>query len=138
MRMIQAIPALPVREITTAVDFYRDKLGFDSFYHEGGFARLRRSDVEIQLWEASDEDWKTRPAETPFRAVVSGAESFLAGTASCRIAVQGIDDLYAEYKEKGALYDSETKIVTEWWGDRDFHALDQDRNLITFFERPDS
>lgn len=135
MKMLQAIPALPVHDIKIAVEFYRDKFGFDPSYLECGFARLHRSNVEIQLWAASDESWKDRPAATPFSAIDSGAESFLAGTASCRIEVEGIDALYAEYKESGVLYDSASKIETEWWGDRDFHTLDLHGNLITFFER---
>ena len=43
MRMIRAIPALPVIEMKAAVAFYRDKLGFEAVYPEGGFARLPRS-----------------------------------------------------------------------------------------------
>ncbi len=138
MKLLRAIPGLPVRDIQTAVEFYRDTLGFEPFYQESGFARLRRGEVEIQLWAATDESWKLRPAETPFEAVVSGAESFLAGTGGCRIEVEGLDALFAEYQEKGVLYNRDTTITTEWWGDRDFHTLDVHRNLITFFERKDS
>lgn len=138
MKLIRAIPGVPVRDIQTAVEFYRDKLGFEPFYQETGFARVRRGEVEIHLWAASDESWQLRPAETPFEAVVSGAESFLAGTGGCRIEVEGLDALFAEYQEKGVLYHRDTTIKTEWWGDRDFHTLDLHRNLITFFERGDS
>jgi hypothetical protein len=41
--------------------------------------------------------------------VVSGAESFIAGTASCRVEVQDVDELH--------------------------RVLDPDRNLITFYQR---
>jgi catechol 2,3-dioxygenase-like lactoylglutathione lyase family enzyme len=134
MKMIQAIPALPVQNIEASVAFYRDKLGFTPRYQETGFARLQRDGVEIQIWEARDESWKTRSTEKPLNCIVSGAESFLAGTASCRLEVQGLDDLYGEYKASSVLYNEDTKVKTQWWGDRDFPVLDLDGNLITFFE----
>ena len=65
----------------------------------------------------------------------SGAESFIAGTASCRIEVTGIDELFAEYKASGVLYDTDTKVEKESWGFRDLATLDLERNLLTFYER---
>jgi hypothetical protein len=79
--------------------------------------------------------WRDRQGETPFNAIESGAESFLAGTASCRIEVEGLDELYREYREQGILHPTASDITTEWWGERDFHTLDLDGNLLTFFER---
>ena len=76
----QTIPALPVRNAERAVAFYRDKLGFDVLHHDGGFAVLRRDGAEVHLWEASDESWRERTADD--EPVRSGAESFIAGTAS--------------------------------------------------------
>lgn len=38
MKMLQAIPALPVRNIVKSMDFYRDKLGFVIVHQEEGFA----------------------------------------------------------------------------------------------------
>jgi hypothetical protein len=63
-----------------------------------------------------------------------GAESFLAGTASCRIEVQGIDELFEEYKKQELIYNSNTKVEEQPWGDREFPALDHHRNLLTFYE----
>ncbi|HEV3312307.1 MAG TPA: VOC family protein [Chloroflexota bacterium] len=141
MKFVQAIPALPVHNIDESVAFYRDKLGFTPGYQAAGFARLYRGGIEIQLWEASDETWKTRGHEDQPRCVESGAESFLAGTASCRVEVEGIDELFEEFQASGVLYDEDTKVEPQWWGDRSFPVLDLHRNLITFFERgasPDS
>lgn len=100
MRM-STIPALPVQHIGTAVAFYRDRLGFADGYQDDGFAILTRDDVVVHLWAASDDGWQHRSTAGP---VVSGAESFLAGTASCRIEVEGIDDLFEEYRASGVLY----------------------------------
>ena len=93
MTLGRTIPALPVRDAAAAVAFYRDRLGFEVLHHDGGFAVLRRDDAVVHLWESSDEDWRQRDSlERPVR---SGAESFLAGTASCRIEVTDIDALFA-------------------------------------------
>ena len=96
---MQTIPAMPVRDAGAAVGFYRDRLGFEMLHHDGGFAVMGRDDAVVHLWEASDESWRERDAiEGP---VCSGAESFIAGTASCRIGVDGVDALYAELRGAG-------------------------------------
>lgn len=88
--MLQSIPALPVGDIKKSIGFYCDKLGFTLVHHEDGFAVLMCNEVRIHLWEASDEGWRSRSNDSP---VCTGAESFIAGTASCRIEVEGIDEL---------------------------------------------
>jgi catechol 2,3-dioxygenase-like lactoylglutathione lyase family enzyme len=131
MRMLQAIPALPVRNIVQSLDFYRDKLGFSIVHQEEGFAVLECNNVQIHLWEASDESWRTRITSSP---VISGAESFIAGTASCQIGVEGVDELYKLIEPMGILH-PRAKLSDQPWGVRDFGVLDPDNNLITFFER---
>jgi catechol 2,3-dioxygenase-like lactoylglutathione lyase family enzyme len=133
VRLTQTIPALPVREMSAAVAFYRDRLGFDALYHEGGFAVMGRDEAVVHLWEASDDTWRERPSpETP---VISGAESFIAGTASCRIQVEGVEDLYAELTDKDVLHPASAKgLVDTDFGTREFATLDLDGNLVAFFE----
>jgi catechol 2,3-dioxygenase-like lactoylglutathione lyase family enzyme len=129
----QTIPALPVRDAAAAVGFYRDRLGFGVLHHDGGFAVLRRDDAVVHLWEASDESW--RGDGRPERPVQSGAESFIAGTASCRILADGIDELYAELRAKHVLHPgSQGGVSGTDFGTREFSALDADGNLMTFFE----
>lgn len=135
MKLIRVIPALPVQDIEAAARFYRAKLGFTIGYHDSGFAVTNRDDVEIHLWAANDLSWKSRSPATVSKPVISGAESFLAGTASCRLEVRGINELYAEYKENGVLYNSRTVVEAQPWDTREFPALDLERNLLTFYER---
>lgn len=135
MRMIKTIPALPVVNIEKAVDFYQDKLGFKSRHKDEGFAILTRDSVEIHLWAACDGRWKWRSILLFARPIVSGAETFLAGTASCRIEIENIDGLYDEYKRHGVLYGPNTVIEETPWGTREFPVLDLHRNLLTFYER---
>ena len=131
--LTQTIPALPVRDAAASVDFYRGKLGFDVLHHDGGFAVLARDDAVLHLWEASDETWRER--ESLDRPVRSGAESFIAGTASCRIETAGVDDLYVELAGADVLHPVSSDGVSETdYGTREFATVDLDGNLVTFFE----
>jgi catechol 2,3-dioxygenase-like lactoylglutathione lyase family enzyme len=129
----QTIPAMPVRDAASAVDFYRDRLGFEVLHHDGGFAVLGRDEVVVHLWQAGDESWREwTPGESP---VSSGAESFIAGTASFRVRVEGVDELFRELAAADVLHPVSRGGVDETdFGTREFAALDQDGNLVTFFE----
>jgi catechol 2,3-dioxygenase-like lactoylglutathione lyase family enzyme len=132
-RLGQTIPALPVRDAAAAADFYRDRLGFGVVHQDGGFAVLRRDGATLHLWEASDESWR-RGVDVE-RPVSSGAESFIAGTASCRISVEGVDQLYDELRAKDVLHPvSKESVDATDFGTREFATLDGDGNLVTFFE----
>jgi catechol 2,3-dioxygenase-like lactoylglutathione lyase family enzyme len=131
--MSQTIPAMPVRDAPAAADFYRDRLGFGVLHHDGGFAVLQRDDAVLHLWQAGDETWRERDSlERPVR---SGAESFIAGTASCRIQVDGVDALYDELRRGDVLHPVSKDGVSDTdFGTRGFAALDMDGNLLTFFQ----
>jgi hypothetical protein len=132
-RLGGAIPALPVADAAAAARGYVERLGFTVQHLEEGFAIVDRDDATIHLWQAGDQSWRARDSlERPIR---SGAESFLAGTASCRVACQGIDGLYAEAASAGGLHEvSRNGIQTTDYGTREFHTLDIDGNLVTFYE----
>ena len=83
--MKKTIPALPVQDIKTSMEFYTNKLGFTCRHHEEGFAIFVRDDVEIHLWKSDDESWRTKGALLATEPICSGAESFIAGTASCSL-----------------------------------------------------
>jgi catechol 2,3-dioxygenase-like lactoylglutathione lyase family enzyme len=124
---------MPVRKVAEAVDFYRDRLGFDVLHHDGGFAVLSRDEAVVHLWEAGDESWRER--DTIERPVRSGAESFIAGTASCRIQVEGVEELYDEMRRSDVLHRVSNEGVDDTdFGTREFATLDLDGNLVTFFE----
>jgi catechol 2,3-dioxygenase-like lactoylglutathione lyase family enzyme len=137
IRLEQTIPALPVRDSRAAVDFYREKLGFEAVHQDDGFAVLRRDQAVVHLWQSGDESWRERDSlERPIR---SGAESFLAGTASCRIRVEGVDELYDELSKAGVLHGvSEGGANDTNFGTREFATLDLDGNLIEFFRWRDT
>src|SRR5215208_1444963 len=122
--MHRTIPALPVRDVAAAVVLYRERFGF---------AVLARDDAVLHLWEAGDEEWRSRDGFVE-RPVRSGAESFIAGTASARIEVRDVDGLYAELAAAEVLHPVSRDGVTETdFGTREFATLDGDGNLLSFF-----
>lgn len=130
MHLKSSVPAFPVVDLAAALDFYALKLGFEERYRNGRFAVIVRDEIELHLWVSNDKSWKRRWRNQP---IVSGAESFLAGTASCRFCCEGIDALYANLREEGVIH-TNGALKTTPWGTDEFAILDLDGNLITFFE----
>jgi catechol 2,3-dioxygenase-like lactoylglutathione lyase family enzyme len=131
--MHRTIPALPVREMGSAVAFYVERLGFGVLHRDGGFAVLRRDEAVLHLWEAGDEEWRSR-GDLVERPVCSGAESFIAGTASTRIEVADVDGLYDELRAAEVLHPvSRDGVDDTGFGTREFATLDLDGNLLSFF-----
>lgn len=98
-----------------------------------GFAVLVRDDAQIHLWSASDESWRSR-GDLVQKPVCSGAESFIAGTASCRIEVADVDALFAELEPAGVLHPTMTDgVQTTDFGTREIATLDRNGDLLTFF-----
>jgi uncharacterized glyoxalase superfamily protein PhnB len=131
--MSTTIPALPVRDVRAAAEHYQDRLGFQAAHVADDFAILVRDGAELHLWSAYDEQWRTR-VDLAARPICSGAESFLAGTASCRIEVADVDALFRELQPQGVLHDaSQDAVGTTDFGTREFATVDLDGNLLTFF-----
>lgn len=135
VHLTQTVPALPVRDTTAAAAFYHERLGFTIAHARDGFAKLLRDDAEVHLWQSDDEDWGRR-ADFVQRPVCSGAESFIAGTASCRIQVDDVDALYEEMQVAGVLHYADPGSAQDTdWGTREFAVTDVDGNLLVFFRR---
>jgi hypothetical protein len=130
----RTIPALPVRDVRAAAAHLRERFGFAAPHVADDFAVVTRDDAVLHLWGASDESWRERP-DLAARPVCSGAESFIAGTASCRIEVplDAVDALFAELRDADVLHPTARDVQDTDFGTREFHTLDRDGNLLTFF-----
>jgi hypothetical protein len=137
IKMKKTIPALPVRSIKLSCEYYNERLGFTIRHQEETFAIAMRDGIEIHLWQSCDNSWKWRSIFLFLKPIWSGAETFIAGTASCRIQIQGVDELYEEYKKQGVLHSPDTIIQKQHWGYEEFPAVDNCRNLLTFYEEID-
>ncbi len=135
MPLGRTVPALPVRDAAAAAAFYRERFGFTVRHLDAGFAVVERDAAELHLWQAGDASWSARE-DLRERPVCSGAESFLAGTASCRVQVDEVDALWAELERAGVLHPVARGGPADTdFGTREFAALDLDGNLLAFFER---
>ena len=104
-----------------------------SLHTDGHFSVVQRDDARIHLWESADTSWRGR-GDLAAKPVVSGAESFLAGTASCRSRSTGIEELYAEMDAAGVLHGvSGAGPQDTDYGAREFHVGNLDGNLLTFY-----
>jgi hypothetical protein len=129
----RTIPALPVRDVGESVAHFHEHFGFEPRHEDDGFAVIARHDAILHLWGATDDGWRTRQ-DLSDRPIRSGAESFLSGTASCRIEVADVDALYAELEPTGVLHPvSRDGVTATDFGTREFATLDRDGNLISFF-----
>ncbi len=105
-------------------------VGFTLGYHEGGFAVLLYNDIRlIHLWEANPKVGVLLVIQHQLFRV----QNRLLQAASCRIEVEGRDELYQEILPLDILHPN-AKISDRWWGVRDFGITDPDNNLIEFFE----
>jgi uncharacterized glyoxalase superfamily protein PhnB len=135
VRLGRAIPALPVRDVPAAAAHYEEAFGFDPVHVTHDYAVVVRDEVHVHLWGAIDDEWRAR-TDLAERPICSGAESFLSGTASCRIEVQDVDALFAELESTGVLHEvSRGGVDATDFGTREFATTDRFGNLLTFFER---
>jgi catechol 2,3-dioxygenase-like lactoylglutathione lyase family enzyme len=118
---LAAVPALPVSDERAAVRFFETALGFVELVHDGlGLGILRRDAVELHVWVADGS--------------APGAERHLAGSASCRLEVTGIEELY-EHCQGLRVVHPRAPLTDQPWGTREFGVLDPDGNLIGLYER---
>ncbi len=134
------IPALPVRDVPAAVEHYRTRFGFEPAHLTDDFAVLVRDGARIHLWAAGDDGWRSR-ADFDTNPVCSGAESFIAGTASCRMkasSVAAVDALFLELQAMGVLHGVSQAGATDTdFGTHEFSCLDIEGNAVEFFVRVD-
>lgn len=123
--------------MSAAVAWYRERFGFEARHETDGFSVVVRDDVILHLWAASDESWRSRE-DLNQQPIHSGAESFLAGTASCRIEVDDVDALFDELSAAQVLHRVSVAGVTVTdFGTREFATVDLDDNGLAFFSRDD-
>jgi len=129
--LVSATPALPATNVARSRDFYVERIGFEVIADDEGFALLRKDAVTLSLWGATDDTWQARSDWA--RPVQSGAETFIAGTASCAFEISGVDELYERCDAAGVVHPN-SHIEDTDWGTREFAVLDPDGNLVRFWE----
>lgn len=110
--LISMRPNLPVRDVPTAIAFYRDTLGFEvkAEFPDGSFALLESGGAELALVRH----------ESP-------------QSQGAYLYVTGVEELLARCISAGHTITS--PLTTQPWGLRDFVVLDPDGHAIAIGER---
>ena len=116
VRLTGAVPIVPAREVEAAAAWYRDRLGFTVHHVEQEYGIVGRDDVYVHFWGPSG----IAPEDSMYMY---------------RLAVSGIDELYAAAEREGIVHPN-APLGEQPWGSREFAVCDGDGNLITFFEFP--
>jgi catechol 2,3-dioxygenase-like lactoylglutathione lyase family enzyme len=107
--MLKALPELPFDDVSAAVAYYKDVLGFRINYQQHDLGVMDRGEITLLLIARGDRH----------RAI-----------GSAYVYIENADALYAELRAKGA--DLQGEPVSHPWGLRDFRVLDPEGNRITF------
>lgn len=112
-----AVPVLPSLNVSDAITFYEQKLGFRclALYDNGPqdqYAVLQRGAAEIHVWGCADR--------------------YLVENSGCFLRVAQIETLYAELRGKGVGVAVE--LETRPNGGKEFSVYDGDGNLLRFGE----
>lgn len=108
---------LAVNNLARSVDFYKNKLDFQTLWEGGGWHFLVRDSVKIMLGECPDD----KPASE------IKSHSYFA-----YLEVENIDSLYKECQSKEI--DIPSNIENKPWGQREFSIRTIDGHRITFGE----
>jgi len=117
-KLAPAIPQLPTGDIEETAAFFSEKLNFEIVAKAKQFRylTLKRGSAEIHFWEA----------ETKEQARALGSSS------SCYIRVEGVQELFNEFKANGVSFRYE--LTKQPWGMFEMQIDDPYLNAIRFGE----
>lgn len=113
-RLIAAIPKLASLDIERSMAFF-EALGFARRSNYPDYGIVERDGAQLHFWLCQD---ARIPKET-----------------ACRIAVEGIEQLFEIYSAKGVIHPNGS-LELKPWGVWEFSILDPDGNLVTFQQQP--
>ena len=117
MRLPQPVPELPVSDVQAACKSYARLMGFSvDWAYQDSFAGISRDDARVFLRRRTPEEAKERYSVLIWLNMGSAAE---------------VDQLYAEWKERGVLIVEE--LQTAPYNLREFTAQDPDGNRFRVF-----
>jgi predicted lactoylglutathione lyase len=117
MRLPPPVPELPVSDVQAAGKCYARQMGFSvDWSYEDSLAGMSRDDARVFLRRRSPEEAKERYSVLIWLNMASSVE---------------VDQLYAEWKERGALIVEDLRTAP--YNLREFTAQDLDGNRIRVF-----
>ena len=114
-KVVHTRHVLAVKDLAVAAEYFKSKLGFVLDFTAPGWEFLSFGDFKVMLGECSDE----------MTAEATGNHSWFA-----HCLVENVDEIYAEFIERGAVILS--RIADKPWGIRDFTVVTPDGHRIVF------
>mgnify|MGYP003552444553 CR=1 FL=1 len=111
-KFISATPFFLARDLPATLAFYKH-LGFHCRHQDHEYAIIVRDAIEIHFGVKAD---------------LRDEDATL-----CRVRVEGIDDLYADYRARGVVHPNGA-LERKPWGSQEFSIVDPNNFLITFYE----
>ncbi len=116
-----AIPVLPAADTTVSLKWWTEICGFTETFRDNtppNYAGINRGEAYLHIAGMDDKQL----------ARTVGDQIMV------RIAVRGIEELYAEYQKRGGVVHPNGKLQTKPWGTREFTTIDPNGVCVTFQE----
>jgi hypothetical protein len=116
-----AIPVLPAADTTTSLKWWTEICGFKETFRDGtppNYAGIHRGEAHLHIAGMTDK----------VLARTVGDQTMV------RIAVEGIEAMYAEYQIRGGKVHPNGPLQTKPWGTKEFGAIDPNGVCVTFQE----
>ena len=116
-----AIPVLPAADVAESLKWWTEICGFTETFRDNtppNYAGINRGDAYLHISGMQDKELARQVGEQTM----------------VRIAVKGIEELYAEYQKRGGIVHPNGPLQTKPWGTKEFAAIDPNGVCVTFQE----
>jgi uncharacterized glyoxalase superfamily protein PhnB len=116
-----AIPVLPAADASASLKWWTEVCGFTETFRDNtppNYAGINRGQAYLHISGMPDKELARKVGDQTM----------------VRIAVKGIDDLYAEYQKRGGTVHPNGPLQTKPWGTKEFGAIDPNGVCVTFQE----
>jgi uncharacterized glyoxalase superfamily protein PhnB len=116
-----AIPVLPAANTEESLRWWTQVCGFKEVFRDGtppNYVGIHRGDAHLHIAGMTDK----------ILARTVGDQTMV------RLAVKGIEALYAQYQERGGKVHPNGSLQTKPWGTKEFAAIDPNGVCVTFQE----
>src|SRR5436309_5544664 len=115
------IHVLPAADMTESLNWWTEVCGFKETFRDASppnYAGINRGDAYLHIAGMSDKELARKVGDQTM----------------VRIAVQGIEAMYAEYQKHGGKVHPNGALQTKPWGTKEFGAIDPNGVCVTFQE----
>ena len=116
-----AIPVLPAADAAASLKWWTEICGFTETFRDNtppNYAGINRGQAYLHISGMQDKEMARQVGDQTM----------------VRIAVKGIEDLYAEYQKRGGIVHPNGPLQTKPWGTKEFGAIDPNGVCVTFQE----